>query len=207
MNPVPLSIDVLGMAEATGDLQRIRNALADRSQLHAALAVDAAAFTSAYVAGSNRHATAQRLGATPTGFRERAAKRIEADSNAEAAIVRIPRNTGLGRAFADITIVPGTGRTYLTIPATAETYGKVVRDFPEETFEFAIFDAPKGPAPVLIWQEAGGTHAKGDVAWYLRRKVIQKQDRTLLPSDAAYQEIGRRRAVVHIASLRYRAML
>ena len=204
MNPVPLTIDVIGIAEATGELQRIRAGLADRSQLHAALAVDAQQFTQAYVSQSNRHATAQRLGATPTGFRARAAKRIEAASDAEAAIVRIPRNTGLGRAFADITIVPGTGRTYLTIPADDETYGHVVRDFPEDAFKFAIFTTQRGPCPVLTWAEDGGTHKKGEVAWWLRRKVIQKQDRTLLPTDEAYQEIGRRRSVIYIASLRYR---
>lgn len=205
MNPAPLTIDVIGLAEATGELQRIRGALADRSQLHAALAVDALKFTQDYVSQSNRHATAQRLGATPTGFRERAAKKIEAGSDAQAAIVRIPRSTGLGRAFADITIVPGTGRTYLTIPADDETYGKVVRDFPKDAFKFAIFTTARGPAPVLIWAETGGTHTKGEVAWWLRRKVIQKQDRTLLPTDEGYQELGRQRAVVYIASLRYRA--
>lgn len=204
MNPVPLTIDVLGIAEATGELQLIRGALADRAQLHAAMAVDAADFTRAYVAGSDRHATAQRLGAQPTGFRARSAKRIEADSNAEAAIVRIPRSTGLGRAFHDITIVPGTGRTYLTIPADAETYGKVVRDFPEGTFEFAMVREINGremsrPTPVLRFV------GSDRVGYVLRRKVLQKQDRTLLPSDAAYQELGRRRAVLYIASLRYRA--
>ena len=204
MNPVPLTIDVLGIAEATGELQLIRGALADRSRLHAAMAVDAAEFTRQYVASDDSHKTAERLKATPTGFRARSAKRIEADSDADAAIIRIPRSTGLGRAFGDITIVPGTGRTYLTIPADDETYGKVVRDFPEGTFEFAIFQGAK-PCPALLWAADGGTHKKGDLAWWLRRKVIQKQDRTLLPTDEAYQELGRRRAVLYIASLRYRA--
>lgn len=204
MNPVPLTIDVIGLAEATGELQRIRGALADRSQLHAALAVDALKFTQDYVAGSDRHVTAQRLGAAPTGFRAKSAKKIEAASDAQAAILRIPRSTGLGRAFSDITIVPGTGRTYLTIPADDETYGKGVRDFPKDAFKFAIFTTQRGPCPVLIWAENGGTHKKGEVAWWLRRKVVQKQDRTLLPTDEGYQELGRRRAVVYIATLRYR---
>ena len=202
MNPVPLKIDVIGLAEATGELQLIRSKLADRSQLHAAMAVDATQFTRDYLANDQRHATAQRLGAQPTGFRSRSAKRIEADSNAEAAIIRIPRSTGLGRAFGNIIIRPGSGRTFLTIPAMAETYGHVVRDFPEDSFTFAIF---KERYPVLLWAEDGGTHKKGDVAWWLRREVEQKQDRTLLPSDAAYQEIGRRRVVNYITSLRYRS--
>lgn len=204
MNPVPITIDVIGLAEATGELQRIRSGLADRTQLHAKMAVDAAEFTRAYVAGSNEHKTAQRLGATPTGFRARTAKLIAAASDAEAAVVRIPRNTGLGRAFADITIVPGTGRTYLTIPADDETYGKVVRDFPDGAFQFAIFTTARGPCPVLTWAEDGGTHKKGEVAWWLRRKVIQKQDRGLLPSDDDYREGARDVAVNYITALRYR---
>ena len=116
--------------------------------------------------------------------------------------MRIPRSTGLGRAFGDVTIVPGTGRTYLTIPACAETYGKVVRDFPADSFTFAIF---KQRSPVLLWAEDGGTHKKGDVAWWLRRQVTQKQDRTLLPSDEEYAEGARLVAMNYITSLRYRS--
>jgi len=202
VNPVPLKIDVVGMAMATGELQRIRNGLADRRQLHAAIAGDAVKFTRDYVSGSARHATAQRLGATPTGFRERAAKLIESDSDADAAHIRIPRSTGLGRAFSDIVITPGPGRKYLTIPASAETYGKVCRDFPGDAFDFVIYQGIK-PFPALVWAENGGTHKKGDLAYWLRREVTQKQDRTLLPSDADYLELGRRRAVAFIANLRY----
>ncbi len=204
MNPVTLKIDVTGLAEATGELQLIRKGLADRTQLHAALAVDMVTFTRDFLTADSRHATAQRLGAQPTGFRARSAKYLEADSDAEAAIMRIPRSTGLGRAFGDVVIVPGAGRTYLTIPGCAETYGKVLRDFPAGAFKFAIFHGHR-PFPALVWAEDGGTHRKGDVAWWLRRSVTQKQDRSLLPSDAAYLEIARQRSVLYIASLRYRA--
>ncbi len=196
-----LKIDVTGIAEATGELQRIRAKLADRTQLHALMATDARDFTKAHVAQDNRHATAQRLGASPTGFRAKASKRIEADSNAEAAIVRIPRDTGLGRAFSSVTIRPGTGRTYLTIPATAETYGRVVRDFPKDAFSFTIV---AGRYPALVWREAGGNHRGWTVAFWLRREVKQKQDRTLLPSDEKYAELGARRASLYITSLRSR---
>lgn len=197
-----LTIDVTGIAEASGEMQRIRNGLADRRQLHATMAVAAQQFTRDYLAANGSHATADRLKATPTGFRARIAQRIEADSNASEAIVRIPRNTGLGRAFAAIVLVPKAGKTYLTIPASAETYGKAVRDFPSETFKFAIFQGAK-PCPALLWAEDGGSHKKGDVGYWLRRKVFQKQDRTLLPSDSAYLELGRRQAVAYVTQLRY----
>ena len=202
MNTPSIRIDVRGLAEASGQLQTLRKGLADRRPLHATLAVEAQNFTRDYVARSSRHATAQRLGAAPTGFRQRSATRIEGASDADAAIIRIPRNTGLGRAFSDITLRPGSGRKYLTIPAAAETYGKAVRDFPQESFAFTVAG---GRYPALVWREAGGTHAAGAVAYWLRREVQQKQDRTLLPTDAAYQELGRKRAQLYIASLIYRA--
>ncbi len=205
MNPVPLTIDVIGLAEATGELQLIRAALTDRRELHALMAVDAQNFTRDYVASDDSHKSANLVGATPTGFRARSARQIEAASDAEAAILKIPRTTGLGRAFGNVVITPGSGRTYLTIPADAETYGHVVADFPQDAFAFVILLTHRGPAPVLLWKEDGGRHYKGTVAFWLRRSVTQKQDRTLLPSDEDYQQIGRDRAVNYITSLRYRA--
>lgn len=205
MNPIPLSVEVRGVDESAASVQAIRSALANRRSLHAQMAQEATSFTRDFLLQTPRHRTAERLGATPTGFRAKNARAIQADSDDEAAIVRMPRSTGLGRAFADITIVPRNGRTYLTIANDAETYGKGVRDFPEDTFEFAIFMGARGPCPVLLWVEDGGAHRKGEVAYWLRRKVIQKQDRSLLPSDAGYQEVGRRVIVAYIANLIYYA--
>ena len=203
MNPTPITIDIIGMAEAAGKMQRIRSGLADRRPLHAAMAVDAQTLTADYVSRSNRHASAQRLGATPSGFRERAAKRIEGDSDAAAAVVRIPRNTGLGRAYYSMTLTPGAGRKYLTIPACAETYGKVVRDFPADTFAFATI---KGRYSALIWAKDPESHSQGIVAYWLRKQVYQPQDRSLLPSAAAYQFLASERAKTYLASLIYRAV-
>lgn len=202
MKPALITIDVRGMAEATGKLQSIRNGIADRRPLHARMAVEAQQFTADYVSRSNRHASALRLGAAPSGFRERTAKRITGVSDASAAIVQIPRNTGLGRAFHDVVLRPGSGRTYLTIPACDETYGKVVRDFPADSFHFAMLG---GRHAALLWAEAGGRHEKGDVAYWLRRQILQRQDRTLLPADSAYEHIASEEAKTYIASLIYRA--
>ena len=202
MNPTPITIDIIGMAEAAGKMQRIRSGLADRRPLHAAMAVDAQKLTADYVSRSNRHASAQRLGAAPSGFRERAAKRIEGDSNAVAAVVRIPRNTGLGRAFYSITLLPGSGHKFLTIPACAATYGKVVRDFPHGTFAFVIF---KERFPVLIWTDKAKAGGDQIVAYWLRKQIYQPQDRTLLPSNQAYEFLGSERAKTYLASLIYRA--
>lgn len=198
MNPAPLTIEIHGMDEAEATLQAMRTALANRGPLHAEMAVNAQQATQEYLRSDTDHATAQRLGATPTGFRSWSAQQIKAASDESAAIVRIPRNTGLGRAFGEITIRPRPGRTFLTIPATARTYGKGPRDFGADELEFAIIFTHRGPAPVFKFVKTG------EVAFWLRRVVTQKQDRTLLPSDDTYREIGRRTIIAHIANLVYR---
>lgn len=183
-----LKIDVSGGEVSAAVLQRYRNGIADRAVLNAELAVTATQFTRDYLAGTPRHNTAQRLGATPTGFRARSARALQAESDADGAIIRIPRSTGLARAWNNITIRPGSGRKYLTIPAVARTYGKVVRDFPAGTFAFTIIG---GRYPALVFVEGWS------VAYWLRTSVTQKQDRTLLPSDEAYRELGRRVIIAH----------
>ena len=189
---VTIDVTVQKVDAAASRLQRVRNALADRRHLNAAVAMDATNFTRDFLSRSSRHATAQRLGAEPSGHMAKAAKLVHSDSNAELAMVRMPRATGLGRAFHDILIVPGNGRTYLTIPADKRTYGRRCGEFPVGTFVFAIIG---GRYPVLMFKE-GWT-----VAYWLRRKVLQKQDRTLLPSSAAYAELGGRSTRVYIKNL------
>lgn len=83
-----------------------------------------------------RHWTADRLGAQRTGFLERAAGAIEPDADAQAAYLVIPRSFGLQRAFGPIVIVPTRGGTYLTIPATAEAYGRRAGEFANLVFKF-----------------------------------------------------------------------
>lgn len=201
MNPNPLTIEVSGLDASERTLQAIRSALADRRPLHAEMAGNSLEMTRQYLRGLNRHNTAARLGASPTGHHERSAMALQAEADDEAAILRIPRNTGLGRAFGEITIRPLGGRKFLTIPATAETYGRQAGEWPEDTFEFAVIMTHRGPTPVLKWAEAGGPHAKGDVAFWLRRSVTQRQDRTLLPSDDSYREISRRTIIAHLQNI------
>lgn len=189
-----ITVQVTGLDETAQVLQAIRSGLANRRGLHTAMAVPAQQLTQDFLLRMNRHRTADRLGARPTKFRQKNAKLIEADADDSAAYVRIPRATGLGRAFHDVDLVPKNGKKYLTIPADPRTYGKSVRQFPEGTFEFAILHAHR-PFPVLLFK------ADGKVAYWLRKTVHQAQDRTLLPSDQAYMEIGRRAAISYIADL------
>jgi len=186
-----ITIQVTGSEATERELQCLVNGLSDRRVLHASIATEATEMTRDYLTGLNRHRTANSLGAEPTGFRDRNAVSLQPLSNGTAAYILIPRNTGLGQAFGDQLIIPGTGKTYLTIPACARTYGKGVRDFPEGTFEFSILHAHR-IFPVLKFKDTG------EIGYWLRKSVTKKQDRSLLPSNEAWTEVARRTSVAYI---------
>ena len=193
MSALSIEVTISGVEAFDRDLQAFRNAIADRRPLHARMATEAAKMTREYLEKTPRHQTAERLGATPTGFRAKNAAAVQPDSDDTQALVRLPRRTGLGRAFHDVVLTPGSGRKYLTIPAHARTYGESVRDFPEDTFKFALL----GRFRALVF---AAEPDKGKVGYWLKRSVTQKQDRSLLPPDQDYQEVGRRAALSYISS-------
>jgi len=190
--PEVLAINVTGAELVDRDLNTLLAGLRDRRPLHASIATEATEMTREYLQGLNRHASAERLGATPTNFRERNALSLQPSCDDAAAYILIPRNTGLGRAFHDVLILPGSGKTYLTIPACARTYGKVVRDFPADTFRFVIY---QGRYPGLVFRD------DGELGYWLRRQVLQRQDRTLLPSNEDWREVGRHSAIAYVNNL------
>ena len=189
-----ITIQVSGQAEVDSELRCLIAGLSDRRMLHASIATEATEMTRDYLIGLNRHTTASRLGAAPTGFRDRNAVSLQPSSDGVAGCILIPRNTGLGQAFDDQLIVPGSGKTYLTIPACDRTYGKVVRDFPADTFKFAILHAHR-VFPVLMFRDTG------EVGYWLRRSVTKKQDRSLLPSNDAWTEVGRRTSIAYFRNV------
>ena len=124
------------------------------------------------------HNAANRLGATPTGHIERGARTTVANSSAEFAEVVIPI-AGISRAFKDLSIVPRNA-AYLTIPIAPQAYGKRVARMRQ--LGWMIF-RPKG-RDVLM----GAQKDQEAIPLYcLKKRVDQRQDRTLLPGD---DEIG-----------------
>ena len=188
-----LRIDTRGLADTAAEVQRLRGGLANRTHLHAQMAVDATAATKLHLTIQTTHVSAARLGAKPSGYRNTQAKGVTAASNESAAIVQIVRTTGLGRAFHDILIRPGSGKKLLTIPADKRTYGKASTDFPQGTFAFA-FSVEKR-TPLLVFADGSG------VAYFMKPWVLQKQDRGLLPTDKDYRDIGRNSIRVYIDEL------
>lgn len=200
MSALTIKVTLAGTNEADMALHELRNALAERGPMHAVIAVRSQQLTQGYLRGLNRHRSAQRLGAAPTGFHERNAALVEAQSDENEARVVIPRSTGLGRAFGDVVIQPGPGRSYLTIPAHAETYGRVVRDFPDGTFEFRVIESFR-TFLALVFTETAGRHERGEVGYWLKREVRMRQDRTLLPSDEGYAKVAKSAAVEYLSGL------
>lgn len=200
MSALTVNITLSGVSETEMALQAVCNALAHRGPMHARMATRSKEYTQDYLRKLSRHDSAERLGANPTRHHQKAAASVEAQFDDNEGRVEIPRRTGLGRAFGDVILRPGSGRTYLTIPACQETYGRVAKSFGPDAFRFAMFRGHR-PMAALLWKADGGRHKKGDVAYWLRTEVIQKQDRTLLPSDEGYAGEARRAAIEYLDNL------
>lgn len=188
-----LRIDTHQVAETMAEVQRLRGGLNNRKNFHARLATSATEMTRGYLRGLNRHTTANSLGAKPTQHHAKVARQLEAASTEDAAIIRIPRSSGLSRAFHDVTIRPGSGKTYLTIPVDKRTYGRRAREFSPGVLQFAF--SVKMKTPVLVFADGSG------VAYVLRSETFQLQDRSLLPSTKAYRTWARNEARRYINDL------
>jgi|SRR5581483_8260944 len=130
-----------------------------------------------------RHATAERLGAQPTGHWAQAAEKTTSEADEEGATISIEQ-PGIGRAAHDVTIVPGGGKKYLTIPAIAAAYGKRAVTVPDLTVLIRWKDGERRAVALI---QAEGKPGAGTVWYWLVKSVFQPQDRSLLPSDEQYR--------------------
>lgn len=123
--------------------------------------------------GSWKHESANRLNAQPTGFLQKAARGTVFTSSENSGEVVIP--APLGRAFHDVEIRPKQA-AFLTIPASAEAYGK--RAGVLAALGWKIWK-PKGRK--FLMGSINGEDPK--ILYWLKESVRQRQDRELLPSD------------------------
>lgn len=120
-----------------------------------------------------RHTTAERLGAKPSGFWGMAANNTSSSADEDGAVVSV-NHPGVGRADHDVTIEPGQGKQWLTLPLIAQAYNQRAYRVP------GLFVVMGAAMPLLV-QKRGDD---GITPWYaLVRSVTQPQDRTILPSD------------------------
>ena len=175
-------------------LQRLIAGLEDPSDLYALMAGVAEKGTRDYivhVAAPTRHTTANRLGAQPTGYLERAANGVRGVGTQEAAEVIISGDVGIfSRTDGPVTITPKAPKKYLTLPAIAEAYGRRAGEFAD--LSVLIF-RKRGSAELLLalGTEIGeGANKERTVFYWLKKSVTLPQDRELLPSDDDYLQMA-----------------
>lgn len=176
---IKLDMDAF-LAEATDTVRIFVEGLRSRAGLHEAIGRQALARTRDHlinIAGT-RHATAERLGATPSGHWAQAAEKTTMTSSGQSASISI-NHPGIGRVAHDVEILPTRG-LYLTIPLIAGAYNQRAR-----RVKGLFFVKPEGADHALLGKRDG----EGVEWWYLLvTSVRQRQDRTLLPSDEEYQQ-------------------
>ena len=158
---------------------------------------------------ARRHFTAANLGAMPTGILEKAAAKTTFHADQDHGEVVIP-TPAVARALGDVTIAAQRW-DYLTIPNNRFSYGKKTKEL--RSMGWSIFrPAAKGahmtsakgqhPRQFSEYQDVlMGTNGQEPVKslYILKKRVTQRQDRSLLPSDA---DIGTAAARAMITEIR-----
>ena len=123
-----------------------------------------------------RHSSASRLGAQPTGHLEKGARAVTFAASPERGEVIIPI-PGASRAFRDVTITP-QGRSALTLPIDHRAYGRRAAEM--ESLGWKLFMRRGKSARGILFGERDGETVP---LYVLKKRVTQRQDRSLLPSD------------------------
>lgn len=169
--------------------------LGDSAALHAAILPEAKGLSRKWLIdlASLRHETADRLGGTRTGELERAASKISGRSDASSATVEFGSPL-LARAFRDVTIRPGAGKKFLTLPISGEAYGHIVSEFERDVADLYPRLAKDKKSGVLVSDEKGSSAAH----YLLVQEVDQPRDPDLLPTDELYLDAAARGATTYL---------
>lgn len=163
----------------------------------AANAVSVAARRHLLSEASRRHLSSQRLGARPSRHLEKGANKISfrADENHGEVLLPIP---GISRAFGNLAIFARHARA-LTIPINKVSYARRAGEL--KSLGWTLF-RPKGK-DVLMGTKPGEDKA---VALYiLKKRVTQRQDRSLLPSDSTIGDTATKAYVMEIERIMRKA--
>ena len=151
-----------------------------------------------HIAGLKRNpdSFASKFGAPTSNFYAQAAEKVGGDAaltaNAGGATLVIS-SIGFKRAFHSLTIVPRTAKS-LAIPINAIAFGHRAAELWDRMHLFI----PKGKN--VIAATIGGVLTP---LYILCKSVTQKQDRSLLPSDAAFQKAAKDGAEQYLAVARF----
>lgn len=155
-----------------------------RQDLHAGIAVALLACCREHLRkeSARRHASARRLGATPSGHLERATFSTEASPDAGTVLIASP---GISRTFRTLTITPRRAKA-LTIPIAPEAYARRTAELSRAGWQ--LFRAQKWHGILF-----GKNPVSGEVKalYALKGRVTLPQDRSLLPTDDTLQQTAR----------------
>lgn len=177
-----LKIDIAVSDKGTPVLADLHRELSDRTSLHKYIGAAAEAGTRLHIrsAASQRHTTASKLGAKPTGYLTKRAELVEGTGNAQQAEITV---TGaiFKRVFGPVTVRP-VAKKMLAIPMRAEAYGKR----PGEFNDLFVYRSKQGR--LFLAKKA----APGRLQFYflLKVSVVLPQDRGLLPSDEQFGQLS-----------------
>lgn len=129
---------------------------------------------------ATRHATAERLNATPTKFWDGPSSYIQLQSGGAEDVISI-KHPGIARAVRDVEIRPRTGKA-LTLPLHAIAYGRTVAEV-QRMHNKKLFRLKK--SPILAMQADDGSVLP---LYLLKGAVFQKQDKTLLPDEKTQED-------------------
>lgn len=183
-------------------VERLRRSLgaefspARMTRLAEAIGYDAQEMTADHMARASvdRHKTADRLGAVHTKFLEfspgrtrsaspRGGFTMSKDADPTGVTVVVGNTPGLSRAYHDLTIKPGAGKKYLTIPTHADAYGRKAKEFKNQGRRLFVLASKSGN--LSLFEKQG----KNIVRMYaLVKSVTVPKDEGLLPTAKDYQE-------------------
>lgn len=175
-------IQIKATDEATPILVELRSELTNRTELNKYIGASSEAGTRSYLRkiAPNKHATANKLGASPTGYLIKRAELVEGTGNRDRAKITV---TGaiFKRVFGPVTVT-ARKKKMLTIPWRAEAYGKRAGEFGDELF---VYRSKQGRA--FLARNVGGIM---QLLYLLKRSVTLPQDRSLLPSDEQFAQFA-----------------
>ena len=186
-----MSLVVQTSNRVTPALKSLGGALAQRRGLHKAIADEAKVLVQGHfskLVSSRRNPYGKRARFWPRMFRA-----TRSVATAEEGQVAMPRE--MAQRYFGGTLTPKGGRTYLTIPARQEAYGKRAREF---NFLEVLFGAGRKPVALVDRErqevrkgkdgkyKQGKKHAGGLVYYWLVKSVTQAEDKSVLPTEGEF---------------------
>ncbi len=191
----------------TPALEAIAAGLGDIAGLHKSIGTTCFELVRNHLAriSKTRHATAQKLGASPSHFWGLALKNTHMTSDAQAARISI-ESPGIGRATHDVRIVPTSGKKWLTIPIDKSGYNHRAYRMQD-----LVFIRPRGKSFALLGRREQDFRSRGSQnnsfkwIYLLVKSVHQKQDPTLVPTEKEFGIAAKTGALLYVKQLRLEA--